>query len=215
MLLVDRHGWWRVRQSADDVIAFIRAHPPRGGELTSTGSGWNGHVQSLSLAYHWRPIPGVLDPRALVINVAALPDGSSGVRADAEVVWIKPRPASERVPAGVRVIDISRPPTLSLHVTDQAKVRRLVAIINRLPIVQPGAWSCPAMRPAPTITFTFRASPGGAILAAASEHSDVQEPTTPCDPLSFSVRGTPRTPLLRGAAFLAAAGRLLGVRLAT
>jgi hypothetical protein len=101
-------------------------------------------------------------------------------------------------------------------VTGEAKIRRLVAMINRLPIVQPGVWSCPAMPGnAPVITFTFRASASGNPLAVASESLDVREPTTPCDPLNFSVRGRPQTPLLRGAAFLAAAGRLLGVRLGT
>ncbi len=215
-LLVDRHGWWRVPRGADQVIAFIRAHRPRGAFLSVTGSESNGRVQSTSLGYQWPTVSSVLGSRMLLIDVVALRDGSTGVRADAQVVWIKARPASERVPAGVGEIDIVRQPSLSLHVTDHAKVSRLVAMINRLPIVQPGAWSCPAMPVhEPVITFTFRSSQGGAVLAVASEHADVREPTTPCDPLNFSIRGQPQTPLLRGAAFLAAAGRLLGVRLGT
>ncbi len=50
----------------------------------------------------------------------------------------------------------------------------------------------------------------GRILARAAEDATVTEPMTSCDPLRFSIRGWSQTPLLRGAAFLGAVGRLLG-----
>jgi hypothetical protein len=66
-------------------------------------------------------------------------------------VWIVPRPLSERVPAKTHEIDIkiSKPdgaPTVSLSVTSAAEVRRIVALIDAMPVTQPGATSCPALR---------------------------------------------------------------------
>lgn len=65
------------------------------------------------------------------------------------------------------------------------------------------------------MTFTFRASDGGTVLATASELAFATEPTTPCDPMSFSIRDHPQTPLLGGASVIRKASRLLGVHLQT
>src|ERR1035437_2217173 len=87
-------------------------------------------------------------------------------------------------------------------------------MIDRLPIVQPGGWNCPAQfAGSPRVQFVLR-SAGGAVLARAAEDADVVEPTTPCDPLSFSVGGHPETALLHGASFLHAVARLPRARLA-
>jgi hypothetical protein len=64
----------------------------------------------------------------------------------------------------------------------------------------------------PTVTFTFRAKSGGAVLAQASQRVAVG-PTTACDPMSLSIEGRERTPLLGGSAFLATVGKLLGLAL--
>jgi hypothetical protein len=93
---------------------------------------------------------------------------------------------------------------------------KIIAMIDQLPTAQPGALSCPGMfSGTPVVTFRFLARSDGPALAAASEFADVSEPTTPCDPLSFSIRGNSQTPLLRGAAFLHRVQRLLGVKLAS
>jgi hypothetical protein len=157
--------------------------------------------------------------RQLLVNLVALTDGNTGVRADAQVQWIVPRPASERIPAGVRAVDITRgvpgrPPAIAVTVSAPAEVSVIVAMIDRLPIVQPGGWNCPAQfAGSPRVQFVLR-SAGGAVLARAAEDADVVEPTTPCDPLSFSVGGHPETALLHGASFLHAVARLTRARLA-
>jgi hypothetical protein len=96
------------------------------------------------------------------------------------------------------------------------KIRALVAMVDALEIVQPRAYSCPnQLYGAPVVTFTFRAGDGGTALAAASQTASAREPTTPCDPMTFSIRGRSQTSLLGGAAVVRKAGRLLGVRLQT
>jgi hypothetical protein len=65
---------------------------------------------------------------------------------------------------------------------------------------------------APVVTFAFRGQVGGPPLAVARQSGTASGPTTPCDPMTFSVRGRARRPLLGGAAVVHAAARMLGVR---
>jgi hypothetical protein len=89
-------------------------------------------------------------------------------------------------------------------------------MVDALGIIQPGAYSCPSEQgDAPVVTFTFRGSDEGTALASASEPASAREPTTSCNPMTFSIRGRPQTPLLGGAAVVGKAGRLLGVHLQT
>jgi hypothetical protein len=81
-------------------------------------------------------------------------------------------------------------------------VHAIVAMIDRLPIVQPGYIACPVLVGAPVVTFSFRASRTGRVLATASEPADVTEPTGACDALSFQTDVRAWPPLLHGARFL-------------
>ncbi len=219
--LVDVHTWWRVPGPPSAAIAFIDAHPPAGGRLTMSGTFAGPNYAGKFDGWSWPVIRGVLETRSLLVTVAQLPDGSTGLRADAQDVWSVPRPAREQIPPGIQLVEVTRartgqPPTVSIAVTDPVKVRKIVSLIDGLPITQPGLWSCPAF-PAdgPYVTFTFRASASGPALAQASQAAWASEPTTPCDPMSFSIRGHPETPLLGGAAVVRETGQLLGVQLAT
>ena len=218
---IDRHRWWTATGRYASVTAFIRAHPPNGAKLVGAGSSVQGPGLPVGqfLAYQWPAVAGVLWSRQLVIVLVDLPGDRTGVRADAQVQWTIPRPASERIPVGAHELDVARglpgrAPTLRAHVIDLAQIRRLAGMIDRLQTVQRGAWSCPSMQAdTPIVTFTFRARLGGPALAAASEPAFATHPTTPCDPMTFSIRGHARKPLLGGAAVVRAAGRMLGLRL--
>jgi len=218
--VVDAHSWWRVPGSAATVMTFIATHRPRGSAVAIVGSTVGGSRPPTQFeSFSWPAAGTVLGTHSLVVQVVGLAAGSTAVRVDAQVQWIIPRPRSERVPAGVREVDIARgapgqAPTVAVRVTAPAKVREIISMIDRLPTVQPGSWSCPAeLAGTPRVTFAFRADADGPALALASEDANVTEPTTPCDPLSFSVDGTSRTPLLRGAALLQRVERLVGVTL--
>ena len=221
--LVDEHTWWRVPGSAASVLAYVHTHVPRGGKLRESASQGPkpGDAVSGYVGFAWPPVGRLLVNRELLVQVTNLAGGGAGVRVDAQVQWIIPRPASERIPSGAHEVDVTRgapgqAPSLEVKVVASDEIRALEAMVDALGIVQPGAYSCPAL-PAggPVVTFTFRTSDGGAVLARASQPASSREPTTPCDPMTFSIRGHQRTPLLGGAAVLHAAGRLLGVRLQT
>jgi hypothetical protein len=221
--LVDQHTWWRVPGSAASVLEYLSAHPPRGGRLTESGSQRSGPgpVVSGFVGFTWPPVAKILATRQLFVEAVDLAGGVAGVRVDAQVQWIVPRPVSERIPRGVHEIDVTRgvpgkAPSLSIKTVSPHVIRTLVAMVNSLEITQPGVSSCPAVIAAPpVVTFTFRASDGGTVLASASQAASSREPTTPCDPMSFSVRGHAETPLLGGAAVVSKASRLLGVHLQT
>lgn len=221
--LVDEHTWWRVPGSVASALDYLAAHPPRGGKLresASQGSGGN-DLRSGYDGFEWPTVGRLFGYRELLVQVTRLTDGGTGVRVDAQVQWIIPRPVSERIPRGVHEIDVTRAapgeaPSLAIKVVSPHEIRALVAMVDALEIVQPGAYACPALPASgPIVTFTFRASDGGTVLARASEPSSAREPTTSCNPMTFSIRGHQKTPLLGGAAVAAKAGRLLGVHLQT
>ncbi len=117
------------------------------------------------------------------------------------------------------LIEVSRrvpghPPTVARTVSERAHVRRIIQLIDRLPALQPGVWSCPAQTStAAIVTLTFRSLPGGATLARASAPADSGNFATSCDAMSFSIRGRRQTALVHTRDFFTAVGRLLGVKL--
>jgi hypothetical protein len=210
--IVDLHAWWRVKGTMSSVLAFVERHAPRGTGRSGIGRIAQGsRVLSRELDFSWRPLPGVRY-RSLTVEVAPLPHGYAGVRADAEDIWIQPRPASERMPVQVEVLTVTRGRSLSLTTTNAAKLAEIAALIDRLPIVQPGVYNCPMIPAAPTVTFTFRARSGGPALAQASTLA-----TGPfaCPGMQFTINGRKQRSLMAGPAFIRAAGRTLGVRLLT
>jgi hypothetical protein len=217
---LDRHAWWRVPGGWQAVLAFVHAHPPQGSHEFTSGSGEAyGRQTSASITFGWPTSPGELRTRQLSVQVITRPGNTTLLRADARAAWISPRSATERVPNGVREIDIqrSRPrsaPTLSLRVTNPSEVHALIAAVDRLPILQPGPISCTMIGVnEPQISFGFRDAPGGRVLALASERAGSREPTSGCDPMSFSIRGVAQTPLLEGPRVVAEAERLLRAKL--
>lgn len=145
--LIDDHRWWVVPGDPAAVLVFIRQHPPAGSTLFQSGSGNIGPGFAV-LGYAWPARPGVLSSRWLVVETVSLPGGSTGLRADAQDVWIKPRPRSERIPSGVDRLAVSvvsgrRVIQGTLRVMAARRVRRVVALINGLELAQPGVESCP------------------------------------------------------------------------
>lgn len=227
--LVAGTRWWTTQESSKQVLSYVKAHPPKGGNQDVSGSQGQCtphtspptgcHTVSEMIGFSFPSISGVLGFRALLVEVTRLKDGSTGIRVDAQAVWISARPARERVPSGVRVIDVvqavhGQPPTLSRTVSKRRQVRKIVALIDRLPITQPGVTSCPPEAGNPPIdTFTFRPSKSGPALARASVSAEAGNSTTGCDAMGFSINGHSEPSLGRPQSFLEAVGRLLGVRL--
>ena len=223
--LIDDHAFSTVPTPLHSVRQFVNSHAPAGSRLTGTGASGGPNVPAnagFSFAFRWRPV-GV-GSRALSVALVALGPETTGVRVDAQDVWLVPRPSSERVPRGVRVLQITRSSSqtrqgttaglaFTFKITNRATVDQITRWIDALPIVQPGATACPSqpLHP-PRVRFAFL-SASGKPLAIAAEDANIREPTTPCDAMTFTVRGRAQPALLNGAQFLAHVDQLLHLRL--
>lgn len=209
--LIDLHRWWRMTGSVASVYRFIKAHRPEGARL----NGWGRRYPRPTAAFvdfELPPVRAILESRGLNIVVAPLGRHEVGVRVDAQVVWTFPRPAGERLPASVRTIRIVRQrlgriPRAAVTITSPSRVRRLVAVFNRLPIDQPGTfWSCPIEPPQPAVSFSFRPSPTASPIAGARY-------TGVCGASAFQIHGRLQRPLDNVYAAVEATQRMTGLKL--
>lgn len=175
--LVDRAAWLIAPGSPSSVLGWEERHVPH--EFTLTGSassdGPPGIEPTRADMFSLPPVAGVLDSRQLIVEVVR-DGGDTAIRVDAQVTWLPARRASEQVPAQAKAVTItmdiglnqgSKKPPKPATITDPAKVRKLAALINGLPLPSPGIRHCPAGF-GDSLTLTFRASPQGPPLAIAT-----------------------------------------------
>jgi len=219
---VDRHEFWTTSASPRAVIASFKANLPAGAK--SSGEGYSGPSTTIFVSYSLPTIDApALGPRTLTVNAVVLSDGSTGVRADADVRYTAPRLPAQRIPSQAHVLEVTMAnyhssPLLSLTVTNRAQVRHIASIVDGLPFLASlhgVAFSCPALMPAPTDRFTFRASPGGPALAQVTEPANQPTSAGPCFITTLSIRGHGEPGLLEGGKLLRQAGAILGVKLTT
>jgi hypothetical protein len=202
--------FWRVREPLATVVAFLRAHDPKGFRLAaSTYASRPPHYLLRTLAW---PASRYREPtRYLNETVAALP-GRTVIRVEAKVGWIYPRSPRETVPSRTSEIAV-RSPKGTFDVKSPAKVARIVRWFDALPISPPGiAIACPLILAAHA-TLSFR-SAGGAWLALATV--PLAAPANICDPIGFKIGGRPQKALIDsgpGTSFVRRLGRILGVQL--
>jgi len=109
--LVDDVSFWRAPGQPQAVLAWEQAHLPRRFTPEDADFGPPTWDRTFSLA----PIPGVLNARDLVVEVAGAGHGQTAIRVDAQVSWQPPRPTAERVPSAARVVTITQPPSPDPH----------------------------------------------------------------------------------------------------
>lgn len=109
--LVDDVSFWQEPGQPQAVLAWEQAHLPR--RFTPEDAGFG--PPSWDRTFSPSPIPGVLNARDLVVEVASAGNGQTAIRVDTQVSWQPPRPAAERVPSGVRVVTIAQLPSLDPH----------------------------------------------------------------------------------------------------
>ncbi len=219
--LVDDHAWWVIPGSPQSVIAYIDAHPPAGSTYSLGGSG--GSPQHVTVTgFSWPAIVDVLSYRQLVVEAVTLPGGATGLRADAQVQWINPRPSSERIPAGVRRLTVSerrgeKAVLAPFTVRSPRRLRRVIAVLDSLPLFPPGAYSCPADFGL-AIHLAFYRGPGTPLAVALVDPDG-------CEGVGLKIRGqrepgltgmdVPGSGLSSNFSLTRALGRVLGVKFRT
>lgn len=123
--------------------------------------------------------PTGLTDRQLYVSVSA--DGRDRVKvlAQAESIWLTARPASERIPGRTHAIvivvrhahDVLKTITVSRH----ARVKRIVAAFNDVPIVQPDTYSRAQtiMRLLRNFSYALSGGRGCLIPVAQSENGSI------------------------------------------
>ena len=139
--LIERSRYWSVPGSFADVWAYMEAHPPSGSHYAGSASSSSPTGSSEAASFTFPPKPGQISSRQVNVTVAVLPDGSTGVGAHAQDIWIVPRSAHDAVPHSVTSLDISSRYMDTARVTGW-KLHRIVRWFNALPIAQPETHGC-------------------------------------------------------------------------
>jgi len=196
---LDLHAFWVVPEPLEAVRRYLQEDVPPGTELVTEGEeGDRGGVYRWDYAYEWPELDEVAG-RSLLVGVVALGSGEAAIRADAQAIWLEPRPASERIPAAARILEVSRTfagRTRSATLRKPQAVAAIARLIDGFGIVQrEGPHSCTLVpREQAIIRLVFRAIPGGPVLAETEQKS----PASSCDVLALTIRGKQQRPLLEG-----------------
>jgi hypothetical protein len=176
---VDEHAWWLVPVTPAETLAYICTHlPPSTTRPLSFGGGQN-VPENMIAGFTWPGSPG-----ALAVRAVRLANGSTALRVDAEVVWVTPRPATEKIPAGARLLTISVHSwarrssgpefnrltilrRLPSRVTSVARIEKIVTLLNELRVHQPGRSSCLLELAGGSAQLSFSTSPHGPPLVVA------------------------------------------------
>ena len=187
--------------SPSKFYSWIEAHEPESSVHKVSGESRFGSVtESWFAAFEWPNIKEVLGTRWLTVKVVAAAGESTALRADAQVVWIVPHSASERIPTSARIVDLKvEPPEgrrpISVVVSKVDAVLKIAALIDRLPTVEPSdpVYGCGPYweRDRSTYRLTFRANSGGPVLAEAIQ----SKPIGVCSTMALTIRGHRQTPL--------------------
>jgi hypothetical protein len=210
--LVDKHEFFRVPGPTDEALNWVQAHLPAGAhQVTSGSANTPGAASTFFVAYAMRAGNRAIASRQLLVAVANL-HGGTAMRVDAQVIWLTTRPASERIPAGVRSVRIvaqrpGQPASAPQTVTDAADVARIVSLVDRLPAAQPGAYSCPA-DPGPLVDLGF-ISGGANPRRLATAQADAGG----CGGVSLSIGGRAQPALTGGPKLIGQLNALLGLSL--
>jgi hypothetical protein len=182
-------SWWRAPGTPDAVLAWEKSHLPRRFSLASYGSASRYGVElSSDFDFKLPALPGVLNSRYLIVDAIVTGSGQTAIRVYAQVNYQPPRPPAERVPSAARTVTITALaspvpgamwPAAPVTITGATAVRRIVALVDSLPLSTIGTVPCPSGGAG--IQLTFRARPGGPPLATAQGG--------PCWTLLFTVGG--------------------------
>jgi len=210
--VVDDHAWWVVQGSLTQALAWFRSHPPDGAVASGSGSGAGVHVPPNGFLVFRSPgVTGVLAGSEVVLLAVQLASGSVGLRADVQVTWLRPRPASEMIPRGARILRLSvhgpiggeQPPQRPLRITSSARIATIAALIDALPVAQWGVSAC-AADTGVRVRLAFYARAGAAPLAVARADPGG------CGLVQMTILGITQPPLEGGPRLIEKIGRVLG-----
>ena len=143
--IVDEHRWWTISWDAQRTLDWLTNNGVE--HLKSSGTGTSGGpegVTEYTLIFNAKAPTGI-DSEEVQLDVAPMSDGTSAIRADAQVVWLVNRPADETIPGNIARIDVSASNAgkqIGQSTLTGGKARRLARVINALPTAPRAEHSC-------------------------------------------------------------------------
>ena len=207
---VSKTAWWLVPGTMDATLAWITAHRPVG--FAFGGSGYSSDRSGVTNRFDQFTlpnVPNVISERSLYVTVASDGAGSTALRVDSQVSWLPQKSPAERIPAAAKVVTILAEPGLAgggpvrevtrfhppVTVTNPATVTKIAKVVDGLPLMPPGVFSCPADN-GQGLRLTFRATKDGPVLAQVTAEMNG------CGTVGLTVGGK-RMPVLWGGARMA------------
>ncbi|MDE3069918.1 MAG: hypothetical protein KGJ43_04240 [Acidobacteriota bacterium] len=172
--MIDAFRVWRAPGRPQAVIAWISSHPPRRAQGTGWGtSGTGGTITAWYRTFGFTAEAATMRSAEVNVAVAHASGGGSVLRVDGVVSWRLPRPAAERIPAGVRSLSLAlfdrrRHATVVRTITSPRSIAHVLALVEALERPEEGGVCAGAAVPggAPVVRarLLFR-GPGGRPLA--------------------------------------------------
>lgn len=170
--LVEAYRFWRLRGTPQMILAWLKTHPPNGSTLIESGAS-AGETTSREAIFSLPAQPGETNLEWLEIYEVPARGGGTALRASAVVEWVRPRPKGERLPDGVRSVEVTlHDPERHLSVTRTLHapmtLKRMIALIEglqRAPRSYGTRSQCGAARFSPAYVHLVFRGANGAVLA--------------------------------------------------
>ena len=132
-------SWWRIEMSFSDALTWLQTHPPGALQSDSGGQAGGPGVPDNRVLGFSAPSTTAYDGAEVELELVAISASETGLRADAEVIWLPPKPPDEFVPAGTAVTLVainhygtSAATTLRTRRLDSADAARVISDLNAL-----------------------------------------------------------------------------------
>ncbi len=132
-------SWWRIKMSFNDAVIWLQTHPPGGLQADSGGQAGGPGVPVNRFLGFSAPSTTAYDGAEVELELVAMSASETGLRADAEVIWLPPKPPDEFVPSGTAVTLIainhfgtSAATTLRTRHLDSADAAAVIRDLNAL-----------------------------------------------------------------------------------
>jgi hypothetical protein len=205
--LAEAGAWWVVPGTAPPaVLGYLRERSP---ELAAVG-GWYPLIGEAGVAFAQARLgdgAGVIGERWLRFRALTLPDGSTGLRVDVQVLWLLPR---DPIPAGSRILKIEarrvrvgHPKSRVYLIRSARLIAKVVRLLNSLPAERPSlvVRSCPADFGSIRLSFYRKATePAVAVVTMGIGG---------CGGVGVEIRGKPPQPGLESNELLGQVERIL------
>ena len=151
--LVDLHQFYVVPGSAADVAASMEQHPPSGSSLAFEGTNSSEQV----VVFTWPTSGPLFNDQTVLVNAVPLTGGGTGLRIDADVVWLPAKPRGDLI-TSAGVIDVQESEATSsvtAVITRRGAVADVLRYIDQLAVAPPGRAACPSQS-GPTTRLEFK-----------------------------------------------------------